>query len=461
MNRNVTTAILLIAIIVGLGLAAIEIHKTALIIVNGGITPVVFWGFTVRDALEASGIKVSEGDMIDPHLDEPIHEGGAVNITTASWIVIDTDDQTQIIWTAERIPEQILNQQAIYLNPGDELRSGGDQISQQDPLPYKPTHTLQVIRSSKITLTADGEDIVITSTAPTLGSALWEAGIQLNSADRLSPPMETLLNGQEITVELERSREITIQFLDQKKKTRVLSNMVGEALAAAGLPLQGLDYSIPSENEPIPDDGRVRVVHVHEEIILEQENLPFGLEYQPLADLPLDSQQFVQVGEYGLLAKRIRIVYEDDQEISREIENEWVAKQPKPRIIGYGTRLDVQTVNTPSGPVQYWRAVEAYATSYSPCRIGVAGQCSNRTASGAELEKGVVGVIRSWYNAMKGSAVYIPGYGFATIQDIGAGFSDRHWVDLGYSDGDWISWSSYVTVYFLTPAPANILYILE
>ena len=123
--------------------------------------------------------------------------------------------------------------------------------------------------------------------------------------------------------------------------------------------------------------------------------------------------------------------------------------------------LNIQTLNSPDGSIQFYRAVDAYATSYSPCRIGVPDKCSTRTASGANLKKGVIGVIRSWYNSMKGAPVYIPGYGFATIEDIGAGFSDRHWIDLGYSDNDWVSWSSYVTVYFLIPAPTNILYILE
>ena len=88
-------------------------------------------------------------------------------------------------------------------------------------------------------------------------------------------------------------------------------------------------------------------------------------------------------------------------------------------------------------------------------------KCSSTTASGAELRKGVIGVIRSWYNYMRGSRVYIPGYGFGTIEDIGAGFPDRYWVDLGYSDEDWVSWSRYVKVYFLAPIPTNILYILN
>jgi 3D (Asp-Asp-Asp) domain-containing protein len=222
-----------------------------------------------------------------------------------------------------------------------------------------------------------------------------------------------------------------------------------------------MDYPIPAEDQPIPTDGQIQIVKVHEEYILENETIPFGIEFVPSQEINLDDQQVLQTGEYGILAKRIRVVYEDDKEISRTVSDTWTAKSPTPRKVGFGTKVTIQTQNTSDGPIQYYRAVDVYATSYSPCRLGIAGYCSNRTASGAELKKGVIGVIRPWYNYMKGASVYIPGYGFATIEDIGAGFSDRHWVDLGYSDEDWVSWSRYVTVYFLLPIPENILFILN
>jgi 3D (Asp-Asp-Asp) domain-containing protein len=105
--------------------------------------------------------------------------------------------------------------------------------------------------------------------------------------------------------------------------------------------------------------------------------------------------------------------------------------------------------------IQYWRKLTAYATSYSPCTI-YTDHCSYNTASGGTLAKGVVAVIRSWYNQLKGAQVYIPGYGQATIADIGGGVGGQNWVDLGYSEGDYVGWHQNVTLYFLAPAPANI-----
>ena len=50
---------------------------------------------------------------------------------------------------------------------------------------------------------------------------------------------------------------------------------------------------------------------------------------------------------------------------------------------------------------------------------------------------------------MQGQAVYIPGYGYATIEDIGGGFPDKDWIDLGYTDANYQPWHHWVTIYFL------------
>lgn len=447
-------------IIAGL-IATAEFHKSVMVLDNDQEQVVTFWGLRVNDVLLKAGILLYEGDEISPALEDHIPEGGRVIIKRASRVIIEVDGESHTLVTTERQPAEILALAGITLAPDDLLLADGEVVDPEKPLSFAQTHSLQVHRPTEITLEEAGQIRTFFSTAGTLGTALWESGIILNNADQLIPPFDTPLRGQEISAKLERSREIVIQTQASVVRTRVLASTVGEALSEAGMSLQGLNYSLPAEDQPIPLNGKIRVVQVSEEIILEQEPLPFGVEYTPLSDIALDEQRIVQVGEYGLKVHRLRVVYEDSQEISRSIEDEWIAREPKPRIVGYGTQINLQTVDTPEGPIQYYRVIQAYATSYSPCRIGIPGKCSSTTASGKTLQKGVIGVIRSWYNVMKGQTVYISGYGFATIEDIGAGVSGSHWVDLGYSDEDWISWSRTVTVYFLTPVPSTILWLLE
>ena len=164
-------------------------------------------------------------------------------------------------------------------------------------------------------------------------------------------------------------------------------------------------------------------------------------------------------GEFGIEAQRLRIIYENGSEVSREIEKEWTVKEPEPRVIGYGTNINILAENTRDGQISYWRKITAWATSYDSTCPG----CNTITASGTVLKKGTIAVKRSWFNLMKGTRVYIPGYGFGTIEDIGGGVPwSTNWVDLGYKKENYKGWSRSVTVYFLTPIPPpeNIMYIL-
>jgi hypothetical protein len=77
------------------------------------------------------------------------------------------------------------------------------------------------------------------------------------------------------------------------------------------------------------------------------------------------------------------------------------------------------------------------------------------------LTKGIVALRYSWYLNMGGQQLYVPGYGYATVGDVCGGCVGKPWIDLGYDEDNYQPWSSWVTVYFLTPVPANILYTLE
>ena len=147
-------------------------------------------------------------------------------------------------------------------------------------------------------------------------------------------------------------------------------------------------------------------------------------------------------------------------EISRVTENESVVRPPKKRVLGYGTKVEIKIAAVDGVQIEYWRAVQMYATSYSPCRSGTSS-CSYGTSSGIRLTKGIVALRYSWYLNMGGQQLYVPGYGYATVGDVCGGCVGKPWIDLGYDEDNYQPWSSWVTVYFLTPVPANILYALE
>ncbi len=459
MKKITFTIIFLVLIAIGI-FAALEVRPTVTIEIDGEDQSITTWAWTVGDVLKAAGIPVTEGDIVSPPLDERVPENGMVSIEQAFWVLISAEGESLPVWTTERQVQNLLRNANIELGYNDLLLWNGAPVHPNESLPKAPSHSLQITRATAVTVTEGAQEYQVNFAGATLGQALWEQDIILHDSDQLEPGADTLLGGEVITANLKRSREISIQHAGGEVQARVLAENVGEALAQAGMPLQGLDYSIPPDEALLPISNTIRVVRVHEDVTLETEPLPFGYLTQTLSEVELDTQQVVQIGEYGLTAKRVRTVNEDGVEVARQTEDEWVAREPKPRIVGYGTKVNIRTLQTADGPIEYWRAVEVYGSTYSPCRSG-ADKCYPNTSSGKPVQKGVIAVTLAWYRYMQGLPAYVPNYGFGTIEDVGGGLPDRHWIDLGYSDDDWVGWGGWMTIYFLTPIPSNIMWILE
>jgi len=378
--------------------------------------------------------------------------------TASSTVTIVEDNKATTLQTDERVPSTLLNQAGITLNSNDRILLNGLPVEPNQLITNHPI-TLQVRRAASLTIiTADGEQ-KRQSSAFTVGEALQEASIWLRAGDVVEPALTApIRDGMTITVAAQ--RDLTVSVDGKAVQVRSSARTVGEALAEAGIPLIGLDYSVPAEGDPLPTDGQVRVVRVSESLVLAQKPIPFENDFQASADVPLDQTQILQPGETGLIVQRIRIRYEDGKEIARLTENETIVRPPKTRILAYGTKIEVKTATVDGVKIEYWRAVQMYATSYSPCRSG-GDRCYSGTSSGATVRKGVVGLRYSWYLNMQGQQLYIPGYGFASVEDVCGGCVGKPWIDLGFSDNDYEPWHSWVTVYFLAPAPANVIYVLE
>ena len=378
--------------------------------------------------------------------------------TPSSTVIIIDNDKTITLQMDERAPSALLTQAGITLNPNDRVLLNGIPIAHAQPITNHPI-TLQIRRAVSLTLVTSNGEQQLQSSAFTVGEVLQEATFWLHARDKIEPALNSPITDS-MTITVTPSRELTVSVDGESVEINSSARMVGEALAEAGIPLIGLDYSLPAENEPLPSHGRISVVRVSESVLLAQKPIPFENEFQASADVALDQTQILQPGENGLTVQRIRIRYEDGEEISRLSEDETMVRPPKTRLLGYGTKVEIKTAEVDGVKIEYWRAVQMYATSYSPCRSG-ADKCYPGTASGQTLRKGMVGLRYSWYLSMQGQQLYIPGYGHSSVADICGGCVGKPWIDLGYSDNDYEQWSSWVTVYFLTPVPANVIYVLE
>lgn len=426
--------------------------------INGQAQTLTTRALTVGAALSEANITVSATDRLTPAASALLFTTHTIRLQHAYPLTLHVEPAGQELQltTAERIPANILAAAGIRLYPGDRLEWNGAAIDPGQRLPNAAL-TLELTQAMPVTLRDGAQEFTFYSAAGSLAEAVFAAGLRLRSVDQLSLPSTTPLSAA-LQVVLERGSLITIQVDGSALHTVTAAETVGAALAEARVALQGLDYSLPAEDEPLPADGAIRVVRVREVVELAQTPLPFESTYQPDPTTALDQRSVVTAGEYGVEVARVRVRYEDGVETARSAEAAWTAKEPVDQVLGYGTQIVPQTIDTPDGPLEYWRSVTVYATSYSPCRSGVE-KCYYGTSSGLPVQRGVIAVGSAWYGWMVGQRVYIPGYGTAVIADRSGALSSG-WIDLGYTDAEYVPWSQNVTLYFLTPAPENIPWTL-
>lgn len=450
-RRDLISLMALLLFAAGFALLYRATGKQVTVLVDGTARIIRSHSRTVEGALSGAEIEFQAWDRVIPGRETLLQSDMVIEVVRGATIWLQTPDGQEEIHAYSSSPTDILAAAGILLYPGDAIWVDGRPLDDPSQALSEIPERIRYQPGVNIQLSDGHEELRITSSAPVLGQALEEAGIVLLQGDRLNPGLETALQ-EGMKVELRRASPITIEMADGILQTAVAADSVGQALAQAGVSLLGLDYAEPGMDDAVPEDGVIRVVRVQETVLIEQEPLPFETIYEASADLEIDSQSILDSGSFGVQANRVRIRTVDGEEESRIVEGQWIAREPEPQRIGYGTKIVVRSTSTPDGPIEYWRAIEMWATSYAPSNAGVSESNPDYgiTACGKVLEKGLVAIDRRYIPFY--TQMYVPGYGFAMACDTGGGVKGR-WIDLGYEDSNYVPWHQNVTVYFLTPVP--------
>ncbi|MCL5428289.1 MAG: ubiquitin-like domain-containing protein [Chloroflexi bacterium] len=452
--------IALAAALLTLALGYASLTRAVTIMADGELTTVATRAVTVGGALKDAGLQLHSEDKVEPSRWSLLSNGLVINVERAARVQLVADSKTYSAITAERDPLSLLDRWGLELNEGDRLVFAGRTLAEDEQLPQATSLSLELRRPVQISL-VDGDSLLdFHSSALTLGEAVSEQDIELFASDRLEPAAETPLDGP-LTVTLIRAEPLLIVMGDFVFETRTASSTVGEALAEAGIALQGLDRSQPDEDQPIPTDRRIRVIRINETVLLEQETVAHKTEWQEDPEAELDTISVVQAGQEGVSASRVRVRYEDGQEVSRIEEGERVLVEARNQINGYGSQIVLKTTTVDGVTIEYYRAVTVFTTWYSPCNSGT-GTCLNGTSSGMPVRRGTLATYLSWYRALKGTTVYVPDYGYAAFGDVGSYPTGEPWIDLAFSEEELaalggVPWTNkYVTMYFTTPVPSYV-----
>jgi len=432
---------------------------------------------TVDSFLQELGFQVEQFDVVIPARDARLAGGETISIQRSRPFVVEADGElTRLHSHAERAGT-LLYEAGVDVGAYDVLLVDGQAASLDtliggpaaipekkgtdaftgrlsSRIPPRATSVRLTVRRAVPLYIHDGAlQGQIYTTAATVGEALLDQGIVLYLGDQVSPNLGRRVSAG-LHVYVRRSMPVEILVDNRRIRTRTQAGTVGELLTQVGIALIGKDRVEPSETTSIEEDASIRITRVREEITEEEELIPFETVWEPDSGLEIDQQRLHQPGEAGLTKRRFRIQYENDQEVARLLEDEWLDREPQTKIINYGTHIVARQLETQAGVVEYWRKVRVLATSYTAATSGKEPDHPEYgiTYLGWQMHSGIVAVDPTVIGLR--SHMYVPGYGQGVAGDTGGAIKGRR-VDLGYDEDNLVLWYKWVDVYLLTPAPAR------
>jgi len=412
-------------------------------------------------------VDVLPGDLVEPSPSSRVAAGSSISVRRSRPAAVRADGRTIELRSQAATARALLAEADVELSPGDRLVVDGrlaplGRGDVQLAAGHGPGSeiTVEVVRGTDMRVVESGIPVVVRAAGRTVAEALAAAGIALNDEDVVRPDRgSALLNAPGVVIE--RAVPFTLNADGATRDVRSVANTVGDALANLGVQVNQHDYAIPGVETQLVPGLVVQLVRVEEDILVQEVSIPYSTDLQPNPNLALDSRAIVRAGEPGLKTQTIRITYEDGEEIDREVVEETVLTAPSSEIVDYGTNIVWNTLDTPTGPVRYWRKLRMYATSYSASRAGTPKSAPwyGMTRLGWQVARGVVATDPRIVPLR--THLYVPGYGPAVAADTGGGVRN-YWIDLGFEDDDYEPWHQWLDVYHVEPLPDpdNIRWVL-
>ncbi len=423
---------------------------------------------TIRELLTDARVRVAGYDRVSPPLDTPVRRNMTVVVEHAHPVTVVADGVSRVVYVHAGTAADILRKAGVRLRPGDRVwvdgqpadpdgaeesvhlrttSSRGGRSATVGPLPTR----VEVERARVIYLDEGGVEQALRTTAHTVGQALYDAGIAIYRGDRVYPGLDTPVTPG-LRVHIQRGVPVVVTVDGRSIRARTLCKTVGEVLAELGVSLVGRDISYPSPEKAVEEGLHIRVVRVVEKTFVEEEIIPFETEWIPEPSLEIDHRRVDDSGVNGIIRHRYKAIYHDGKEVARYLEDEWVARTPRSRKIAYGTRIVIRTLETPDGPIEYWRRIRVFLTSYTEATCGKTPDhpLYGITRLGWKMRHGIIAVDPRVIPLR--TRLYVPGYGPGIAGDTGGLIKGRH-IDLGYDVDNFVMHYEWGYVYLLTPVP--------
>lgn len=293
---------------------------------------------------------------------------------------------------------------------------------------------IQNIMDKEITIKDKDKIITIHTISSSVDKALRKADIELSQYDKLSIDREDKLKDG-MTIEIHRAFPLSIRVDGEEKEVLTAHNNVAQVLNQYNIDLEGKDRVEPDLEEEVKPNDTIDVIRVKEETVSKTEDIPYKSIIKYNDNMDFNKQQRVQEGKTGKKEVAYKLIYENDQEISKEVIEENIIQEPVDEIIEKGS--EKYLVASRGQVVRYKKVLTmsstAYDLSYESTGKRPGDPYYGITRSGTKARPGVVAVDPRVIPL--GTKLYVESldgtkdYGFASAEDTGGAIKGNK-IDL-------------------------------
>ena len=423
--------------------------------------------------LRQAGVQLQAGDRVER--EEGATDGTAIAVQRAVPVVLEADGRVLTWHTRAGTVAGALAEAGVVLGPFDSVLRNGLRAGPSDRLDLPPL--LVAAQALGLRLAEDAAPVSVSSeqvalmvrravpftvvegdqpqpqpllsSQPTLAQALREWDIRLGPGDEVEPAVSSPLTPG-LQVHIRRAQRVTLSVGGTETVVYTQERTVKGLLEEAGIVLDGTDRVEPPVETALSQDLRVRVYAYAEQQFVESETVEHGTVYKLDPELAEGETERV-VGSDGVLHREYVVAYEDGDEVSRQLVDEWCDPEPVDTVVYFGTPERVQAAQTLPEDLNVVRVMTVYATWYDPASAGRSASDPSYgiTSTGVPVTKGIVAVDPSVIPY--GTRMYIPGYGFGEAADTGGAIVGNI-IDLGFPDGVSPGWMPrWIDIYILGP----------
>ncbi len=264
-----------------------------------------------------------------------------------------------------------------------------------------------------VTLSDNGLETKIISSAQTVGNFLAEQKISLSEHDEVLPDASsTIMPGENIRIR--RAAKIKILVDGKTIENYTLVNNVAMALSENNVTLGRLDKTLPDINGLLENNAQIIVTRIN----VEEKVIPQDIAYKTITKLDNKlgwrEKNTETKGETGILEIKYKITYKDGKEISRVVLEKNTTKDPVTEVVTQGTY--VKTGNAQRGQGTWYSFQGGLFAASTTIRRGGYARVTNM-ANG----KSVIVQINDYGPQGKGRVIDLDKVAFQKIANIGAG----------------------------------------